>query len=353
MTPLTLSSVSSDTKSDFEKHYDGDLWNDGDNAYGCVKQLYLHKQKNRTLKTLLSIGGWAYSQAGKFKPATSTQKGRETFCNSAVELLADWGFDGLDIDYEYPASKEEGKDFTSLLRTCRKALDDYAAKNTPDYRYLLTIATSAGPEKYGNYDFAGMDNYLDMWNLMAYDYAGSWDKTTGHQSNLYPTSDFSQAIKYNTEDAVAEYLAAGIKASKITLGLPLYGHSFTATDGLGKAFSGVGGGSIEKGVWMYKDLPLEGAQVSLDEKAVAAWSYDAAKKELVSYDTVESAKGKADYIKKKGLGGAFYWEAAGDKIGEESLVETVGSALGVTSGKGQNQLNYPKSKFDNIRKGMK
>ena len=44
---------------------------------------------------------------------------------------------------------------------------------------------------------------------------------------------------------------------------------------------------------------------------------------MVSYDTSEIAKQKAEYIKEGNLGGAMWWESSGDKRGEESLIGTV------------------------------
>ncbi|KAH6700233.1 chitinase [Verticillium dahliae] len=342
--------VSSDTYADLEKHFPGDSWNEqGTNAYGCIKQLYLRKKKFRQLKLLLSIGGWTWSP--KFAPVARTEAGRQRFASSAVALMADWGFDGLDIDWEYPKNANEALDFVRLLAACRQALDNYAARYAKGYRFQLTIAVPAGPTNYRVLDMKKMAPFVDGWHLMAYDYAGSWSGKTGHQSNLYRSKSNPAATQYDTETAVNYYLSQGINPSKVLLGVPLYGRSFARTDGLGKPYSGIGKGSIEAGVYHYKALPAPGAEERWDAEAVAAWSYDKKTRELVTYDNQNSVKRKADYLVKKRLGGAVFWESAGDRAGDRSLVRTVSKAMGAMD-QTKNWLSYPASKYANIRKGM-
>lgn len=200
---------------------------------------------------------------------------------------------------------------------------------------------------------SAMAQYLDYFNLMAYDYAGSWDSTSGHQANLYPASDSgnAQASKYSTERAVTDYIAAGVPASKIVLGMPIYGRSFEATAGIGQTYTGVGSGSWENGVWDYKVLPKAGATVITDVKAGATYSYDSSSKELITYDTPAMVSTKVDYLKSKGLGGSMFWEASGDRNDTGSLLTTSYNALGSLSS-AQNLLSYPNSQYDNIVAGV-
>lgn len=266
-------------------------------------------------------------------------------------MLGDWGMDGMDIDWEYPQNPQEAQQFVLLLKACRDALDRYAAGNGQSHHYLLTVAVAAGPQNYAHLDMKGMDPYVDAWHLMAYDYAGSWDTTTGHQANIYPDPRNPNVTKFNTEQAVEAYLQGGIPPDKIVLGLPLYGRSFVNTDGLGKPFSGVGQGSFAPGTWLYRDLPRPGATVQVDGHVGAAWSYDPAARELVSYDTPQSALLKANYLRAKGLGGAVFWEASGDKRGEDSIVGIVARSMGELEST-ENMLSYPGSRYDNIKNSM-
>ncbi|KAK1992636.1 family 18 glycosyl hydrolase [Colletotrichum falcatum] len=342
-----------DTYSDLEKHYPTDSWDDvGNNAYGCVKQLYLLKKANRRMKVLLSIGGWTWS--ANFPAAASTPEGRALFASSSVGLMKDWGFDGIDVDWEYPANAGEAADMVLLLQAVRGELDAYAATHTPGYHYLLTIASPAGPSRYGVMDLAALSGVVDAFNLMAYDYAGSWDAASGHQANLYPNPANPASTPFSTDAAVGDYLAAGVPPSKIVLGMPIYGRSFQQTDGIGRPFSGVGSGSWESGVWDYKALPRAGAAELYDAAAAASYSYDAASRELVSYDTPAVVREKVAYLRGRGLGGSMFWEASADRTDGGSLLAASFDALGGPDAqdKSPNQLSYPDSQYDNIRAGV-
>ncbi|ROV89440.1 hypothetical protein VMCG_10216 [Cytospora schulzeri] len=344
---------SSDTYADLQKHYDTDSWNDvGNNAYGCVKQLYLLKKTNRQMKVLLSIGGWTYST--NFPAAASTAETRATFASTAVTLVKDWGFDGIDIDWEYPSDATEAANFISLLAAVRQALDDYAAEYASGYHFLLTVASPAGPQNYNNMDLSGMSSYLDYFNLMAYDYAGSWDTTSGHQANLYYEASNPNATKYSTDQALTDYVAAGVPASKIVLGMPIYGRSFEETAGIGLPYTGIGSGSWEAGVWDYKVLPLSGATVITDSAAGATYSYDSSSKEFISYDTANMVATKVEYLLGKGLAGSMFWEASADRNDSQSLILTSFDSLGGSGAldSTQNLLSYPNSTYANIVAGV-
>ena len=355
-----------DPWSDTDKHYDGDSWNDvGTNVYGCVKQLFLLKKRNRNLKVLLSIGGWTYS--ANFAQPASSDSGRRTFAETAVKLVEDLGFDGLDIDWEYPKNTNEASDFVKLLRETRLTLDSVFAKRSlgghphlpphhhqPPTKFYLTVACPAGPQNLANLHLTEMDPYLDFWNLMAYDYAGSWDSHAGHQANLFSSRHNPQSTPFSTSAAVEHHIHHGLHPSKLVLGMPLYGRAFQATDGPGSPYTGVGEGSWEQGVWDYKALPKQGHEEHHDPEIGASWSYSPSSRVMISYDTPAAVAQKAQFVRERGLGGGMWWESSGDKAPGDggNLIETFLKSSGGHSRleERMNCLDYPESKYENLRK---
>ncbi|KAG1862561.1 glycoside hydrolase family 18 protein [Suillus subalutaceus] len=341
--------VLSDAWADKDIHYPGDSWNDvGNNLYGNFKAIYKLKQQNRHLKVLLSIGGWTYSP--KFHPIVVNPALRANFVRSAVRLLEDYGLDGLDVDYEYPSNEYQARGYADLLRELRIALDQHAQMKGIYHRFLLTIAAPCGPDKY--------QHTLDFWNMMAYDFSGSWDSVANHQANIY-------GGPISASQAIAWYTANGVPRSKMVLGIPLYGRSFMNTSGPGAPFSGIGPGSWEQGVYDYRALPLPGTYVFQDDKALASWSHDYQKQEMVSFDNEQVGHWKGDWIRREGLRGSMFWELSGDKgsaregmeggwgkdpVPGRSLIATVKNAMGPLD-LSPNWLSYEGSQFDNLRSG--
>ncbi|KAF8517586.1 glycosyl hydrolases family 18-domain-containing protein [Hysterangium stoloniferum] len=353
-----------DSYADEQKHFDGDSWDEtGNNLYGCLKQMYLLKLKNRHLKVLLSIGGWTYSQAGHFSFVTN-EAYRATFVSSAVQLVEDYGLDGVDLDFEYPTTPDLGNGFTALLTELRTAFDQLAARKKDSVPYQITIAVSAGAENNANLVVPTINKAVSYWHLMAYDYTGSWSTVSDHQANLYG----GDVSGISTDEAVKSYVSRGATASKITMGsIPLYGRGFDQTAGIRESFNGVGPGTWEAGIYDYKDLPLSGAAVIEDKTEVASYSYDASTKQLISYDTPDIVKTKTNYINSNGLAGSMFWSLDSDKQGADSLIRTSVDILGGLD-QTQNHLrrvgsswivhyiyncySYPDSKWTNIANNM-
>ncbi|KAI0404269.1 glycoside hydrolase superfamily [Xylaria palmicola] len=326
-----------------KKDPDDDHWEPGSNAYGAVKRLYIHKKWNRHLKVLLSVGGGEFSP--KFAAATSTELRRQTFAKSAVKLVTDWGFDGVDIDWEYPTTETERDNLVKLVAACREVFDGYSFHNRLNYRFLVTVASPSGPANWKFVDLPAMNRYIDIWHLMSYDFTGSWVHQSGHQSNVFLNKNNAASTPLNIDDAVRYYESQGVSGQRIVMGLPLYGRSFNGTSGLGQNYTSIGT------MGYYKDLPKAGAREDFDDVAKAAYSYDQKSRELVSYDNVRSTAFKANYVRDKKLGGAFFWEVSGDRGDRQSLVKTMSRTLDWLD-RTPNNLRYPTSQYRNIRFGM-
>jgi chitinase len=321
-----------DPYADIDRFYPGDCWNPGCRR-GSFQQLRLLKQAHPHLKTLISVGGWTWSS--NFSDAVLTPQSRAIFAQSIVDFVVEHGFDGADIDWEYPVSGGLGSNTTRAVDRIHYPLflaelrAQFTARTaTTGQTYLLTIAAPAPPAIIANFDLAAMHPHLDWINVMTYDFHGPWgDPVTGMNAPLYedPADPSSNRATWNAAAAMRSYLGAGVPSAKLHIGVPFYGRGFgsvqSTTDGLYAAYGGPSSpGTWENGVYDYDDLVARyigrnGYAQYWNDAARVPWLFHPTARTFISYDDPRAVAEKAWFARQHGLGGVFFWELSGDRGG--------------------------------------
>jgi chitinase len=97
--------------------------------------------------------------------------GRSIFATSAVFFVTNLGLDRLDIDWEYLKNDIEAENIVLLLQAIRGTFDIYSNLLSLSYHFQLTVACSTRPNYYQTLHLADIDQFVDFWNLIAYNYA--------------------------------------------------------------------------------------------------------------------------------------------------------------------------------------
>ncbi|MEO9967239.1 MAG: glycosyl hydrolase family 18 protein [Reichenbachiella sp.] len=178
------------------------------------------------VKVMASIGGW--SMCKHFPEMAADPVKRATFVADCQKLI-NMGFDGIDLDWEYPGpyagmnftgSVADYANYTILVQEIRDAIG--ADK-------LITAAFAASVPKLQGFDWPALSQTMDYFNIMSYDFNGGWSNKAGHNSPLY-AYDNAEAPEFNWHSTLTGLIGMGIPASKINMGSAFYGRG-VITDG--------------------------------------------------------------------------------------------------------------------------
>jgi chitinase len=341
-------------KFDYEQTYSADMSIDGvadDSTQplkGQFNQLKKLKSEYPSLKILLSIGGWGGGTY--FSDAALTSESRKIFVDDCINKyilgnistdstgirkgIAAGIFDGFDIDWEFPVkggpegthnSINDKENLTKLLASFREKLDEI------NPNLILTNAVAAGKPNLDNFDIINDQKYLNWFNIMTYDFHGSWDKTTAHHTNLLSSPEdttdngaeqsFNKTVKYFID-------SLDVNTNKIVPGAAFYGKCWFNVDSMNNGLYQTGtdsAESTEKGLGNFSNfynLQSNGYKYYWDYLAMAPWLYNPRKKIFWTFDDEKSIALKSRYVDAYNLRGLMFWEISEDDS-TGTLVNTI------------------------------
>ncbi|XP_033733481.1 probable chitinase 10 [Pecten maximus] len=293
--------------------YDGD-----ENLYKEINDL---KKVNPKLKTMLAVGGWTQESIEWSATVSKTNK-MNKFIVKSIPFLRKYRFDGLDLDWEYPALRAganattDKHNFGILCKKLRLAYDR-EARLTRKPRLLLSVAVGAAKKIIDvSYEVPTISKYVDFINLMSYDLHGSWLMYTGHHSLLFDrgyNSENAEDVYLDIDWAARYWVLLGAPKEQINIGLSFYGRGFTLKDpkdnGFGAKTKGPnrpGPFTRESGYVAYYEVCMllsRGGQAYRE----AGEPYYVNGNQWIGYDDEESIANKVAWLISEGFGGAMMW----------------------------------------------
>jgi chitinase len=253
------------------------------------------KARANNAKIFVSINDGSGDGKTNFRNMASTPNGRTNFIRDLMGKVRTYGFDGVDIDWEFPTTSD-GTDITFTL--LMKELSDSLHR---DARYYLSAAITAGKYAGGIRDAIKTElfSYVDFFNIMAYD-------------------DFSTTVpyKHHSDYALAQTClnywlnTRGMPAVKCVLGFPAYGRPSGITQ--------------TNTILSYKAILMQGGNPQYDSAVVTAGGFN---NYTIYYNGQYTVKRKAK-LAKDIANGVMMWEKWQDATDDNSLLKAACDTVG-------------------------
>jgi chitinase len=294
-----------------------------DTDAGLYKRFTSLKDTNPGLQTWITIGGWSMNDPDQptctaFSALVASGSAQDNFIPSLLSFMSTFGFDGVDVDWDYPVALErcgnvaDFVNYVSFITRLRNAL------GSAGHKYGLSITLPASYWYMQNYDIVALSQQIDFFNLMTYDLHGFWDSTEGSAGRHVQAHTNLTEI----EETLDLLWRNNIDPGMVNLGLASYGRTFTLTDPAcatpGCKFNAGGnpGPCTANAGWLsfaeiQQVLATSGATAVLDQVAAVKYAeYDI--NQWVSFDDADTFKLKVDYANLKCLGGTMMWAVSMD-----------------------------------------
>lgn len=280
------------------------------NMFNLSNAQTIHEQGG---KFLLSLGGWGNNVG--FETVAASPSLRTTFIDNLIDICDNYGYDGVDLDWEHPNSSDNRENLNLLVAEMDSMFNEFNSE------LLITMAVPISNWSGQWYDFFFLKSHIDFFNAMTYDIHGGWSAHAGHNSPLFqsppgdPDGSCSTGIGYLTS-------TRGVPRHQINLGLPFWGKKYQATD-INESFSG----SVID-MWYYDIAPLVGNGWSYhwDSNAFSPYLKKDDQTSIITFDNPESIRYKCEYAKTQSLGGVMIWALGYDVTSQgQELIESIGT----------------------------
>ncbi|KAJ3559300.1 hypothetical protein NM688_g427 [Phlebia brevispora] len=293
------------------------------------------KQINPNLKTYISVGGWSFNDPptqNVFSDLAASSDNRLTFANSLVAFLVQYGFDGVDLDWEYPGACDRGgspadiQNYPLLMQTIRTVFD------ASGHGFGLTFTAPSSFWYLQNFDLPALLDNADWINLMTYDLHGVWDAKDVYIGAIVQAHTNLTEIK----ESVQLFMRAEVPLERIVLGLGFYGRSFQLSDPTcttpGCPFSGpapAGPCTDSAGILSYSEIQnlitsTNSTPVYDGDAAVMYLVYGDDGTNWISYDDYMTFQDKVFFAKDAGFGGLMVWAVDLDTFAGDALQAVLG-----------------------------